>query len=183
MSVQVGGNKTYIQLVPVRAGASAIAAGSPVILTINGTEDGLAVVLPSGSDATKAGVLAYGVAVGAIAANSLGSAQVYGFCRQAILMNRTRAATNATWQTTAALSVGQPLVIDTVNNCFNIAVAPTFYGTGANASSDTLGTPTGMWGYNAVVAQTAASSATQASSLGPVSTASTALIKVFLRMM
>ena len=100
------------------AEAVTIPAGSPVIFQMNGTDDGLAVVLPSSSTAAKVSGFAAGVLVKTLEPGRLGDVQVYGFNRKTLIARGTRAASTAAWPTMASLAIGDVLSIDTALNGF-----------------------------------------------------------------
>jgi hypothetical protein len=162
--------------------ADTIPAGSPVALVLNGTDDGLAVVLPKTATAVKGHTLNYGVALGPIAVGQRGRAQAYGFCRNTVTVVRTRSASDANWASTAAGAVGDPLIIDTANNAFKRASIPAVDVTGT-AGSDTIARDFNMFAPLAVLAQTLGSASTVASTAEDTRLVSTALVKTFLRML
>lgn len=101
--------------------SSSIPLGTPVVLTLDGTNDGLDVVLP-GSEALLANSMLFGVATETITAGAYGTVQCFGFCRNNVLRQRTRAGTSGTsntWASVASLAKGHMLAIDTVNNAFS----------------------------------------------------------------
>lgn len=152
--------------------------GTPVCFVYNGTDDGLAVVLPNTGGAAKATTLFAGVVEfsgsTSLAVGSVGDAFFFGMVTNARVLIVTRSATSANWPSYPALAIGDALGIDTVNNAF------TDLATGAQSAYSPF----------AVQAFTVASATTQNStvttgSLGSF-TASTALIltgKVHLRAM
>lgn len=163
------GNKRDTVAVVVRSdeASSSIPRGSPVCLKLDAVDDGLAVILPASGAAIKAHALAFGVTLDTIAAGRFGEAQLFGVCDYVKVTINTRAATTDSWTSRAAISVGQLLVVDTLNNSFYTAasVAATAY------------YPT------AVVAGTIASQAASASTTANVATVVTTSVKAFLRMM
>ena len=100
------------------AEAVTISAGSPVIYQMNGTDDGLAVILPSSSTAAKVSGFAAGVLAKTLSPGQLGDVQVYGFNRKTLIARGTRANSTAAWPTMASLVIGDVLSIDTVLNGF-----------------------------------------------------------------
>ena len=105
------------------AGAS-IPKGSPVCLALDGTDDGLAVILPSGSGAqATADKFFFGVIKDTLADPGVGDAQLFGVVRQAIIRRATRggSATSDNWAGSTSIAKGVLLSIDTVNNCFSTA--------------------------------------------------------------
>lgn len=160
--------------------SSSIAAGNNVALVMNATDDGLAIVLPATAAAAKTPALFYGVATGAIAAGATGKVQVFGFCRNAVVLRATRAASTDVWASTAAGAVGDPLIVNTANNCLARQAIPSSYVTGT-AASDTLALNLAMFAPFAVLAETLVSATTVASTSSNANTASTSSAKVFLR--
>lgn len=166
---QVGNKADIIAVVIHNAEASAvIPKGAPVILALNGTNDGLDVVLPATTAQDANGAL-YGVCLsqGASLANgAYGEAQVFGVCNNLLLTSNTRAATTDSWSTKSA-DTGVALVVDTVNNAFS-----TSGGTQAKSSFLPF----------AILAQSFTVSGS-ASATSDTRTAITQLVKSFLRMM
>lgn len=145
--------------------STTLALGVPVVLAFNGTDDGLAVVLPATAGAAKTTVFACGVVVSpnGIVAGQLGDVQVYGLCLQAKIMVGTRSATDAVWASYASGAAAGILEMETVNNMFTQL--------GSSASQQYI--------PYAALAESYASSTTQASSLTQPSITK----KVFLRML
>src|SRR5688572_7673296 len=123
MRFQTLGDKA--DFVEVRARAiSATPKGTPVCLQLNGTEDGLAVILPSAATSQAlADCFFYGVARDTYAANQLGNFITFGYVRQAIIRRATRggSATSDNWAGSTSIAKQVLLSIDTVNNCFSTA--------------------------------------------------------------
>jgi hypothetical protein len=170
------GTKPFTQSVVVKSAESTatIAAGSPVSLVMNGTNDGIAVVLPTTAAAAKATSLSFGVCYSAINPGAYGEILVYGFCQKAKYSRiRTRAASTDAYASTAACSVGQILSIDTLAGAQSGAFQPA-----------ALGAASGFLPY-AVLCETLDSIETQASTSSMTHVASfvTGFCKVFLRMM
>ncbi len=145
--------------------SASIPIGTPVMLNVNGTDDGLGVVLPSGA-ALKAHAFAYGVSLQTLAAGDKGYSQVFGFCRKAVVLFQTRSDNSASYSA-STLSSGVMLNVDTVHNCFSTSG-------GTLAASAYL--------PFAVLAESTAAPAA-ASTSSDTSTAVTGYMKVFLRMM
>lgn len=163
-------NKPERPTVRVQSGeASAdIPKGTPVCLKISGTDDGLLVILPSGS-AAKAHAFAYGVVTDTLSPAELGDAQVFGFCQYALLRRQTRAASSDAFSSNSdGFGTGVILNIDTINNAFSTSG-------GTQAASGFL--------PFAVLAESVASWASSASATSDTRTAITVATKVFLRMM
>lgn len=100
---------------------TAIPAGTPVCFVFDGTDDGLAVQLPSSSNASKSSVgiagIASGQGSGALAASSMGQViQVYGICNALVASVLTRSASSAVWASAVGSTIGDVLTIDTVGN-------------------------------------------------------------------
>ena len=95
---------------------------------MNGTEDGLAVVLPS-SAASQAicDTFGFGVVTDALGveANRVGEVMLRGVHPAATFRRMTRAATTDNWTGSASIAQGVILSMDTVNNCFSTAAANT----------------------------------------------------------
>ena len=148
--------------------SATLGLGTPVVLAFNGTDDGLAVQLPAtvaAVSAAKNSGFPAGVVVSpnGILAGAIGDVQTWGLCLQAKIVAATRSATSAAWVSYASQDTGAVLEVDTVANAFNIQ--------GSTVAQQYL--------PYAVLAQSYASSTTQASSLAqPTITA-----KVFLRML
>lgn len=166
----VGNKRDLIAVVIKNAEVSAtIPQGSPVTLICNGTEDGIAVVLPGTAGDAKNGAFKYGVCLRDLTVGVYGEAQVFGFNDYTLITRNTRAATSDSWSTVASSAVGVALGYDSLNNAFV-----------ANASmAGSLGT----LHANAVLASTLASSAGAATATSDTRTAITAAAKTFIRMM
>lgn len=96
-------------------GTKAIAAGQPVILAMNGTNDGVAVHLPSESTAAKATTLFKGIALQAAAVGDYFDVAV-GYVRNVTVVRQTRAATTDSFASAAAVAVGDRMYPDTVGD-------------------------------------------------------------------
>lgn len=183
------GNKAFAEAGNFRnvEASASIPVGSPICYVMNGTEDGFAAVLPSTAGAAKCPELFAGVNVSpkAVAVNEYGVFRCYGFVNYALVVQQSRAASTDSYVSAAALSVGQPLAIDTVNNAFKTSSQVTGAMTiVTNATTDTVavnfgdGTPP-----IAVMAQTLASASSSASTTSDTSVKKTYGVKVFLRAM
>lgn len=160
--------------------SASIPAGAPVVLVMNGTNDGADVVLPSTSaSALKIQGLRYGVNTRTLAAGDQGSAIVFGLSNNLLLMRQSRASSTDTWNTQQTLGVGVFLSIDTVNNVWITGVSTLKVVT--NATTDTLALT--IYNPDAVMAQSLASFASSASSTADSRTAITASVKAFVRIM
>lgn len=157
-----------------------IPSGAPLVLKMNGTNDGVDVVLPSTSGALNLIIgLMYGVNTKALAVGAYGEGVVYGLTNTLLLIRQTRASSTNVWATEAARSVGEFLTVDTVNNGFLTVTSSYLAVTASTAAA--AGTLT----YNpmAVLAQTLASYASSASTTADTRTAITAAVKAFVSMM
>lgn len=95
-----------------------IPKGSPVILNMNLTGDGYAVVLPSTAGALKSNALAWGVAQQAIGVNLKDDVYSTGYVPFAVVQYATRSASTASWSSSASIAALAQLSIDTINNAF-----------------------------------------------------------------
>lgn len=171
MRYQTLGDKAGFISERIRAN-TAMTAGQPAILALNGTEDGLLVVLPSAAaNAAAAAQWFYGIVVDSLNAKELGEVIRHGIHPKAQLRVRTRAASTDTWASVASLSTGVLLSCDTVNNCLSTVPATV-------PSSDAYSLTLAKF---AELAQTIGSIASAASSAGGSATFSTIAAKVFVR--
>jgi hypothetical protein len=157
-----------------------IPPGSPIVLAMNGTQDGIAVVLPSTSGAANLiQGLRYGVSTISIPVNGYGEAIVFGLAQTLLLERQTRASSSNIWASEPARSVGEFLSIDTVNNMFVTATSSFLAVTASTAAAagTIVNTPI------AVLGQTLASYASSASATSDTRTAITASVKAVVRMM
>lgn len=156
--------------------ASATPKGTPVTLRLNGTEDGLAVILPSAATTQAlADQFFYGVARDTYIANELGDVINFGFVREAILRRATRSDDSANWVGSTSIAKGVLLSIDTVNNVFSTAAASQT--NDSNTSITTIASRTPFAFLAADVASFASSLSTATSN----GTALTVLAKAFVR--
>lgn len=95
-----------------------IPKGTPVCLAVNGTDDGLAVVLPATAGAAKANSFAFGVALSDHVPNDYANAMMFGIVPYALVTRMTRAATTDSWTSSASVPIGELLALDTLNNAF-----------------------------------------------------------------
>lgn len=105
-----------------------IPRGTPVVLNLNGTNDGLNVVLPSTAGAAKTAAVLYGVATSAIPVNTYGDSLSAGYLSYALVNKLTRAASTSSWASAASIAAFAVLTVDTANNAF-ITAAATAIGT------------------------------------------------------
>ncbi len=181
MRTQTLGDKRDFVSVHVRnaEASTTIGRGRPVVLVMNGTEDGFAVVLPSSSSAAKYNAFKYGVALEDITAGQIGNVQLEGLCNYVIMSLQTRANTSggSSFSTAETVALGEMLAINTVNNFFSTVAA-----TVAAASSDaqTLTRANDVPGF---IAQSLASAAGLATSTSETRTVITQAVKAMLRML
>jgi len=167
--------------------SASIPVGCPVVFVMNATDDGFSAVLPSTAGAAKCPELFAGVNVSpaTLVAGDYGTSQIWGFCNYATVVQQSRSASTAVWATAAAFSIGQPLAIDTVNNCFALGSVVTGAMTiVTGATTDTVAVNFGDGNpAMAVIAQTLVSQASSASTSSDTRTKITYGLKVFLRAM
>lgn len=113
-------NRPWQSCLSVKNGeaSAAITVGSPVILSMNGADDGFSVVLPGTAGANKSNALFMGIACNpqTWAAGSYNDIICGGFVSTARVTAVTRSATSAAWVSYAAIGVGDVGSVDTVNN-------------------------------------------------------------------
>src|ERR1700741_668556 len=183
------GNKAFNESLNFRSAESSasIPPGTPICFVMNATDDGFGAVLPATAGAAKTPELFAGINISPldVTPKQYGMAMVFGLCNYAIVVQQSRAASTDSYVSAPALSVGQQLAIDTVNN----ALKTNSQATGAmtivtNATTDTLAFNFGD-GYPpfAVMAQTLASASSSASTTSDSSVKKTYGLKVFLRAM
>jgi hypothetical protein len=167
---QVGNKADSVLMVIRNAETSAtIPIGSPVTLVLNGTNDGLDVVLPNTAADAKNGAFKYGIATSSILAGAYGESLVFGFTSYALMTRMTRAATTDSWTSSQSVQSGIALGWESINNALVM-----------NASMvGSLGTLQA----NCVLASSLASSAASASATTDTRTAITNAVRVFVRMM
>lgn len=167
----VGRPEDLVHVVKNIEASVVIPAGSPCIYAMNGTDDGLGVVLPSSSTAAKASVFLAGVAAKEIPVGKLENVQVYGFNRFTRVYRGSRAASTDPWPTFAALAIGDILQLDLANNAFVLS------GAGAQSGFQPM----------VVVAEIVAATPTQASNVLGMNPSNSLKyyqgIKTFLRFM
>lgn len=142
--------------------------GTPAIFKMDGTNDGLRVVMPSTAGAAKSATLLAGVINGMQPDGAIGigqETQIAGICNYT-LVAFTRAASTNTWPA-QTYAIGDGLSVDTVNNAFAWASAGTSHGTPLPAVG---------------VAQ-ASTLASQASNYGGTATVTLFSLKTMLRVM
>lgn len=164
------GSKAFREKAIVKSAeaSSNITAGMPVALVMNGTDDGIGVVLPATAAAAKATTLFFGVVDRTLAPAEYGHSILFGFVSAArIVRAQTRANSTDPYVTVAAISVGQKLSVNSAQNAFDPGAI--------GAASDFLA--------YAVAAQTVASIDSIASTSSDTRTVinNTANMKVFVR--
>ena len=178
--------KEFLNFKNIEASAT-IPVGTPIIFAMNGTADGYDAHLPSSSSAAKVPEFFAGIANGPVdvVAGQSGGAQVWGICEYALIVQQSRAASTDSYASAAALSIGQALAIDTVNNALKTSSQVTgAFTIVTNATTDTLafnfgdGNPPMF-----VMGQTLASASSSASTTSDTSVKKTYGVKVFLRAM
>lgn len=196
MNGSVIGTRAFKEFINFRSdeASASIPPGSPVLFAVDGTEDGFAAHLPSSSSAAKSPELFGGVysGPGSLLPGVASKAQVWGICEYAIVLQQSRAASTDNYASAAALSVGQPLSIDTVNNAFAIGnqftgarTVVTAFTSGTAATDIQAATLAANFGDGSapmfVMAQTLASAASSASTSSDSSVKKTYGTKIFLR--
>lgn len=175
MRFKAVGNKADLFAVVVRnAEATAtMPIGTPICLNMNGTNDGLDVILPSTGGAQKAHAFAYGVVVSpatpnlaGIPSGGYGEAQIFGFCQNCVLTRQTRANSGVSWASENSIASYVLLQIDTTANGFS---------TSGGTQAATAYLPF------AILQQSLASYSSSTSATSDTRTALTALVKAFLR--
>lgn len=158
-----------------------IPTGAPVVLVMNGTNDGLDVVLPSTQNSNlQTFGLIFGVNAQSLAVGAWGQAIVYGLSQSLLLVRQTRVSSSNVWNSEAIRSVGEFLTADTVNNGFiTMASAVSAVTASASAAQNQVDTRNPM----AVLGQSLNSYSSSASSTADTRTAITAAVKAFVRIM
>lgn len=170
MRIKQVGNKADKTVVVIRnaESTSTIPRGTPVVLVLNGTNDGLDVVLPATAGNALSGVARYGVATDSILASQYGESIVSGYVAYALITRMTRAATTDSWTSSASVASGIGLGIDTLNNAFVL---------GASQAATVASLPI------AFLVDTLASSAASASATSDARTAITNAVRAFVKML
>lgn len=165
---QIGGKADAVTVTVKSAESSSIPQGSPLILAMNGTDDGLAVVLPSTAGDAQTNALFYGIAPVAIAPAALTDVIAFGYVPYAKLLVATRGASTDDWSSSASLDSWGILVVDTINDALSL-----------QAASQDLGDFMPF----VVLAQSVASVASSGSATSDTRTAITSGKKVFVRLL
>ncbi len=181
MRSQTLGDKRDFLSIKVRNDESSatISRGYPVLLQCDGTEDGLAVVLPSSGSAGEAQQQRYGVAMDDILAGQIGEVMIWGLCNYVVLSLQTRANTSggSSFSTAETVALFNALVINTVNNFFSTAASVSTIASDAAYALSAFSDPPGF------IAQSLASAAGIATGTGETRSVITQAVKAFLRMM
>ena len=114
-----GGKAEDIIHVVKNAESIKIPTGTPVVYAMNGTDDGLAVILPASSSAAKLAAFMAGVTIHDIEPGKMENIQVYGFNRRTNVVRGTRAASTDSWPAGPALSIGAVLTVNSTANGFD----------------------------------------------------------------
>lgn len=179
---QVGNKADTIFLTIHNADTVAIPLGSPIVLAMNGTNDGLDVVLPSTANSDNLSqAFRYGVADRTMNVGDYAEACVFGIYNNVVLSIRTRAGTSAgsSWSAVASMTQGAFLALDTVNNAFTTAVST--YQAVSASSAVTPATFTNR--ALAVLAKNFGALAGVATSTSDTRTVSTVAVAAFIRML
>jgi hypothetical protein len=160
------GNKEDLGFVVIRNSDTVkISKGDPVILNLNGTNDGLDIIRAN-SSAAKTHALLFGVATKDVEINEYGEAQVFGFCRSLTLVRATRAASTDSWASQASIGAYNWLTLETVYGGFS-----------------SLASSAATYSPFAVLGESLASYASSASVTSDTRTAITTSVKGFLRIL
>lgn len=120
MRLKLAGNKADTEFRVVKNSDATLAGtmptGTPVILALNGTDDGLAVVLPSTAGAAATEGLFFGILPYAIQQNQIGECIGNGLANNAIMVRATRSASSASWSSSQSIASWAALSVDTINN-------------------------------------------------------------------
>lgn len=177
MNFKFVGNKRETGRVVIKNNDTAtIFVGAPVALDFGATTEQGCQVKTTNSLAAIEQVDFFGVALSNILNGQYGEAQVFGYNTIARMMYATRSATNATWGSVAALSIGEVLTMGTGTGSAAAAGDQCFVRAGSTAAP--------AFGFAQVAGGTFASTTTNASSNGPQSvTIWTTTATIFLRAM
>jgi hypothetical protein len=194
MRFKYAGNKYDIGAVVIKNNDTVVLKnGAPVILDFGATTEKGAQVKTSNSLALVEHANFFGIALSDIAVNAYGEAQVFGYNAIARTVLTTRTATNATWASIAAGSICELMTIGSGTGISaesgdqaliraGLSMSGTYTGAASSSGQFSLIGPANA--FAARLAETFASTDTQASSLGPQSqTIWTSVRKVFLRSM
>lgn len=190
MRIKTVGNKRDGAYVTVKSAetANTIPIGGVVCWnSLNGTDDGLAVVSPQTlASASNFQILAAGILAdtgnigGGLLPSGFGEVQVYGFCPNIMYTLQTRSATSANWASYASIASGgfQQLVPESSAGGFQTAAGQTF---GTVGATSTAGIAFTNFLPFAVLGQSVQSGSSSVSATSDTRTAITTLVKGFLR--
>lgn len=169
MRLKLAGNKGDSLIAIVHnADTVSIPAGTPVALVLNGTNDGLDVVLPATAGAALSGAAYYGCVTSTLAVGAYGESVIFGMVTNAVLTFATRAATSNSWSSSQSMSQGVILALDTVNNAF------------LSASASNTSGPNAIY---ALLASSLSSISASATATNLTNTVVTRSARVFVRML
>lgn len=153
MRAKYAGNladKIIVTIKNAEASAS-IPRGTPVIMVLNATDDGLAVVLPATAGAALSFNARLGVTTTTLTAGQTGESIAFGYVQYALVTRMTRAASTDSWTSSAAVASGIGLGIDTLNNAFLM---------GASRAGSLVSAADNAWLVDSLAASVASASAT-----------------------
>lgn len=156
MRFRQNGNLGDVRMVVIKNASSiTINAGCPTYFDFAATGKGRGRdVIPSESAAASTGTIRAGMATKALAQYETGDALVWGFTPSAVIVGNTRAASTDTWASVASVASGALLI-------------PQIGLAGVQGWRTTSGLPTTAVGVYAVMMQSLASRASQASTYLP----------------
>ncbi len=98
--------------------ATTVVLGQPMSYVLNGTEDGILTELPNTVSAGKGQGTLAGVCgtLGGVTAGAYGLLQVYGFNTATKIVRQARTASTVTFETAAAIAVGEPFQVTSIGN-------------------------------------------------------------------
>ncbi len=169
------GNRISMPVQNDATSSATIPVGTPVCLSMDGTDDGLDVCLPSNKSQDHADMFFFGVITDTLLAGQNGSSICYGLAKKALIVRATRSDDSANWVGSTSIASRVLLSIDTVNNAFSTAAASQ-----TNASNTSITTIASRVPF-VFLANDIASFASTASTATSYGTVLTALTKVFVR--
>jgi hypothetical protein len=140
---QVGNKRDVIFMTIHNADTVQIAVGTPVVFVMNGTNDGLDVVLPTSAGTYSAEFVA-GVADRTMNVGDYAEACVFGIFNNVALVVNSRANSSASWSTQASIAQGVAISLNSAANAFSTVASTIAYvtaSTAAAAGTLTLGFP------------------------------------------
>jgi len=145
--------------------SATIGRGAPMILVLNGTNDGFDVVLPSTAGAAKSNAAIWGVSTENVTTGNRSDALSFGYCPYMLVSRATRGASTDSWASGASVAAFAVMSIDTLVNAFATAAA-------TNATNVNAGV---------IMVDTLASYASSASATSDTRTALTTSARGFVR--